>query len=112
MPSLFKETLEDYFDGVTGLLRKRARYRCEKRGEDYEKYLHQVREAQRKINERQTIHEYMKQTYSKEPSWFSKIDMDEAWGGAYLIVPFTASKRKRSRHRKNISFAKRPQVPL
>lgn len=91
----------DYLYNVTGILRKRSRHRCEKRGEDFEKYVEKIEAIERKIGKAR-FDEQMKAEL-KKPNWFSMIEKDSNWKGAYLQIPMIleSAKRKRSNYRKN-----------
>lgn len=97
----FSSMLKNYFDGVTGILRTRSRYRCEKRGEDFSAYNEKIENIQREQNKEEN--EKMWSEAFNAPSLFDKIGFSGSeWVGNF-IIPFELNKkpiRKRSSYRR------------
>lgn len=98
MPYSFSDLLADYFYEVCGCLRKRAKHRCKKRGEDFEQYEARIKDKQRAIGK--PIFEAQIKAQLQKPSLLSLIPKDAAWTGGYIPVPFGyQSRRKRAKYR-------------
>lgn len=91
--------MNDYFYLVRGILRKRSRYRCEKRGEDFEKYKEQIKEEQRAVG-KPVFEKSFREALENPSHLFKKIKEEDTWGGGSLILPLPKfSKRKRAIYR-------------
>lgn len=100
MPSLISHILNDYFYGVTGIVRKRARYRCQKRGVIFLDYNDKIRAQQRSIG-KFLFEERLSFELQKQNIW-THIEKDTTYSGAYILIPILLGNgpiRKRSKYR-------------
>lgn len=89
----------DFLLGVSGIKRKRSKYRCERRGENFCEYDEAVRERQRK-NALNPFERLIKQEMGELGVW-NRLSKAPPFEGGRVVFPFTTSYRKRARYRKN-----------
>ena len=110
--------MKDIYSGVYGILRKRSKYRCLKRGEDFVAYDEAVRAVQRKIKDPVLAKTMRDMVYAENP-FLSMVSKTDAFGGVYIKLPepwpFGYRKRARFRHkdyvREKITTCSNPESP-
>ena len=109
--SIMREALEEFTYGIVGLLRKRAKHRCSKRGEKWDKYVEAVKKVQREIGEKD-FREMMKVVANAENPFLKMIGAggnDYSFSGGYFPIPELGSYflRKRSKYRSTLNGKKK-----
>lgn len=97
--SNFSKVLQDIYYDVRGIIRKRARHRCIKRGQDWDAYEKPIRDAQRIIGEKVAQEIINNLVFTKNPF----LALIKTYTPTYVYFPFpikcNPAKRKRSQHR-------------
>lgn len=95
----YTSILRDLYDGVVGILRKKARHRCTKRGQDWDEYEKPIKDAQRVFGRQRTKELMSNLIYGRNPllEMLPKSD----FSGQYFPIPvlYNTYRRKRSRFR-------------